>query len=119
MQGWVRDSGRDPAPAVLRGIEVWKQNGCAACHVPFCEGPNLAPDLSCRAVDRSVPALRAVLEEGRGRMPSSLMMPEEIEELNAYLEWFAAHRADLVELNDRMLKREKFSWSRIPWFEYP
>ena len=77
-----------------------------------------APDLSRSSFDRSVPALRAVLDNGQRNMPPFEMTDEEVEALSAYLEWLASNRRDLVRLNDSLLEHEEFSWSTMPWFEY-
>ena len=117
-QEWGGDNGNETTPLVVRGSEVWDRNRCALCHVPFATGPTLAPDLSRRTVDRSMPAVQSILEHGRGRMPSFEMSLDEIEHLCAYLEWISARRPELVALNNRLLQREDFSWGRLPWFEY-
>lgn len=115
---WGRDNGNETSPLVVSGSEVWDRQRCALCHVLFATGPTLAPDLSRRAVDRSVHAVHSILEHGRGRMPSFDMSPDEVEHLCAYLEWISSRRPELVALNNRLLQRQDFSWSRIPWFEY-
>lgn len=115
---WARDNSNETTPLVVSGSEVWARHRCALCHVPFATGPTLAPDLSRRAVDRSVPGVQDILEHGRGRMPSFDMSPDEVEQLCAYLEWISARRPELVALNNRLLQRQDFSWARVPWFEY-
>ena len=115
---WVRDTGHPLDESVEEGEAVWLRNQCGACHVPFAEGRNLAPDLSERALDRSVQAMQEVLNSGRGWMPAYMLGRAEIESLHNYLEWIASRRAALVVLNDRMLEREDFAWTVIPWFQY-
>ncbi len=115
---WARRNGSELAPKAQDGSELWSKLGCGDCHVPFAPGRNRAPDLSGRAIDRSVPALRDILDRGRGRMPSYQLTRGEIEKLSAYLEWISSHRADLVNLNNRIMDREEFSWRTVPWFEY-
>ncbi|HJO39481.1 MAG: cytochrome c [Vicinamibacterales bacterium] len=115
---WIREDGRDVAPAVRRGSEVWGLQRCGTCHLPFDVGPVLSPDLSGAAVDTSVARLHDLLDRGKGRMPSFRLTREETVDLSAYLAWVSTHRADLVMLNDRMLDREPFSWTEVPWFEY-
>ncbi|MCZ6691247.1 MAG: c-type cytochrome [Planctomycetota bacterium] len=115
---WCNESGGDLEPAQRRGSEVWERFGCDGCHTPFAIGDNLAPDLSLSAVNRSVEALSKLFASGRGRMPAVDLSPAQVDDLCSYLEWFADHRSELVELNNRMLDRETFTWSGIPWFEY-
>jgi hypothetical protein len=69
-------------------------------------------------MDRSVGAMRDILDRGRGRMPAFVVDRGEPEALCAFLEWVCTNRADLVDLNNRVLEREEFSWSAVPWFEY-
>ncbi|MFQ5744643.1 MAG: c-type cytochrome, partial [Acidobacteriota bacterium] len=106
---WSRRNGRDLEPEEGDGLEVWRRYRCGTCHWPFTVGRNLAPDLSEGALDRSVRALRAVLGQERGRMPSFDLANDEIETLSAYLQWISRHRPELLELNDRLLDRQKFS----------
>jgi nitric oxide reductase subunit C len=115
---WVRESGGAMDATAERGLEVWTARGCGACHVPFMDGQMRAPDLSRRSLDRSVPALRAVLDSGVRNMPPFEMTDGEVEALGAYLEWVSSNRAALVRLNDSLLEHEEFSWSTVPWFEY-
>lgn len=103
---------------VRAGLEVWAVNRCGACHVPFAPGRHRAPDLSGRAVDRSVEGLTAVVTEGRDRMPAFVLTRSEIKSLGAFLDWTGEHRPELVAVNDRLLQREEFSWTAVPWFEY-
>ena len=117
-EAYVRGDDRALEPAERRGHELWEQNGCGSCHVAFTAGRNLAPDLSVRAVARSSTALDTLLVAGRGRMPAYELAPNQIDDLSAYLEWFAAHRSELRELHDRMRDPQRFSWSGVPWFEY-
>jgi nitric oxide reductase subunit C len=115
---WARRNGSELPPKTRDGSELWSRLGCGDCHMPFVPGRNRAPDLSGRAINRSVPALRDILDRGRGRMPSYRLTRGEIEKLGAYLEWISSHRADLVNLNNRIMDREEFSWRTVPWFEY-
>ncbi len=115
---WARQSGRDLTARERRGSEVWHRNGCGGCHWSFTVGLSLAPDLSQRAVDRSANALRGVLDEGRGRMPPFRLPAGDIDDLSAFLEWISGHRSELVDINDRMMERQPFSWGAVPWFEY-
>ena len=114
---WKGNGGELPE-AVRRGHKTWTENQCGACHVPFAAGRHRAPDLSQRALDRSIPVLSTLLTEGRANMPSYPLESDEIVDLGAFLEWVALHRSELVALNDRMLERERFSWVAVPWFEY-
>jgi nitric oxide reductase subunit C len=115
---WVRDSGSPMDAAVEAGLDVWTVRGCGACHAPFIDGKMRAPDLTRSSFDRSVPALRAVLDSGQRNMPPFEMTDGEVEALSAYLEWLSSNRRDLVRLNDSLLEHEEFSWSTMPWFEY-
>ena len=115
---WAQQNGSELAPKIRSGSKLWSALGCSDCHVPFASGRNRAPDLSGRAIDRSVPALRDILDRGQGRMPSYQLTRGEIENLSAYLEWVSSHRTDLVILNNRIMDREEFSWRAVPWFEY-
>ena len=115
---WEEETGERCGDPVERGVAAWGRLGCGACHVPFTIGDNLAPDLTASAVNRSEGAVRKILEKGRGRMPSTDCTSADLEYLCALLEWVADHRTELVEMNDRLLEREAFSWSALPWFEY-
>jgi mono/diheme cytochrome c family protein len=115
---WVRDSGHALDESVVAGEAVWLRNQCGACHVPFAEGRHQSPDLSQRALDRSVPVMQELLDNGRGWMPAYMLGRVDVESLHAYLEWITSRRAELVELNDRMLERENFAWTAVPWFQY-
>lgn len=117
-QEWGKDNGNEMSPLLASGAAVWDRNRCALCHVPFATGPTLAPDLSRWAIDLSEDAVANILEHGRGRMPSFDMAPGDLENLRAYLQWIASRRPELVALNNRLLQRQDFSWSRLPWFEY-
>jgi len=116
---WERNAGSTLDDAVREGETVWLRNQCGACHVPFAEGRHRAADLSQRALPaRSISAMQELLDNGQGRMPAYMLEPAEVESLHTYLEWIAARRAELVEVNDRMLERENFAWSTLPWFQY-
>ena len=116
---WARHVGREVPPDVRRGLEVWRRQGCIACHVPFTVGARLAPDITARATTRPMAVTAALLEQGRGRMPAYSLLPPEIEDLHALLEFFAQQRPTLVRRNDEMLERETFSWAAVPAFEFP
>lgn len=118
QQEWTAQTGQDLDPKTLAGEEVWHNKACAVCHVPLTVGLSGAPDLSQRAIDRSTEALHRVLDRGRGNMPPFSLSDDKIEAISAYLNWFSAHRAEFVALNNRLTDREEFSWSQIPWFEY-
>jgi nitric oxide reductase subunit C len=115
---WAREGGGVMDATARRGLEVWTARGCGACHVPFMDGQMRAPDLSRSSIDRSVPALRAVLDAGLRNMPPFELTDEEVQGLTAYLEWISSNRSELVRLNDSLLEHEDFSWSTVPWFEY-
>ncbi len=115
---WAGGADSDLAPNARRGLEVWQRNGCGACHLPFAAGRYLAPDLSQRAIGRSLGALQELLEQGRGRMPPFHLAQDEVEALGAFLTWISEHRSELVDLNDRLTGRQRFSWSALPWWEY-
>ncbi|HAK57041.1 MAG: cytochrome c [Vicinamibacterales bacterium] len=115
---WMRQGGGDLAPTVRRGSELWSLQRCGTCHLPFDVGPVLSPDLSGAAADTSEDGLHDLLDRGKGRMPSFRLTREEIVDLSAYLAWVSTHRTELARLNDRMLDREPFSWTEVPWFEY-
>ena len=51
-------------------------------------------------------------------MPAYMLDRDEVESVHAYLEWIASRRVELVDLNDRMLEREGFAWTAVPWFQY-
>lgn len=115
---WVHDTDRPLDERVGEGETIWLRNQCGSCHVPFAEGRHRAPDLSQRALDRSVPAMQEVLDNGRGLMPAYIVDRAEVESLHTYLEWVASRRAELVQINDQMLEREDFAWTAVPWFQY-
>jgi len=115
---WIRDTGRPIDESIEDGEAVWLRNQCGACHVPFAEGRHQSPDLSLRARDRSVPTMQELLDNGRGWMPAYMLDRDEVESVHAYLEWIASRRVELVDLNDRMLEREGFAWTAVPWFQY-
>lgn len=117
-RAWAEQSGGALRGEVRAGLEVWVVNRCGACHVPFAPGRHRAPDLSARAVDRSVETLTTVITQGRSRMPAFGLTGAEIHDLGTLLDWTSDHRAELVAVNDRLLEREEFSWTAVPWFEY-
>ena len=51
-------------------------------------------------------------------MPAFLLKQDEVEALSAYLEWIAPRRYELLAVNNRMLERQAFAWTEVPWFEY-
>jgi nitric oxide reductase subunit C len=118
LEEWRRDGGAPIPEATRRGYDAWAQNRCGSCHVPFIDGRHRAPDLSQRAIDRSIPVLTSLLRDGRNNMPGYNLDSDQVADLSAFLEWVALHRSDLVTLNDQMLEREPFSWTTVPWFEY-
>ena len=118
LEEWRRNRDAPVPEAARRGYDVWARNRCGACHVPFTDGRHRAPDVSRRAVARSLPTLAALLKDGRNNMPGYDLNSEQVAKLRAFLEWLALHRFDLVTLNDQMLEREPFSWTAVPWFEY-
>ncbi len=113
---WARATGKGLPADARRGEQVWHESQCGVCHVPFDMGPNLSPDVSGRATDLA--GLHALLQNARGRMPAYPLEAAEVRDLQAYLQWVSDQRSALVDLNDRMLDREAFSWSGVPWFEY-
>ncbi|MFQ5767659.1 MAG: c-type cytochrome [Acidobacteriota bacterium] len=118
LEEWRGQGGTSIPEAVRRGYEVWAQNHCGACHVPFTHGRHRAPDLSLHAINRSMPALMALLKSGRNFMPTYDLDHRQAANLSAFLTWVTLHRSDLVALNDQMLQRQPFSWTTVPWFEY-
>lgn len=115
---WARQSGKKLRSEVREGCETWSRLSCGTCHTPFARGTVRASDLTVRAVDHSVEAIWDVLQQGSGRMPAFVVDHDEVGALASYLEWVCTRRSDLVDLNDRMLEREEFRWSAVPWFEY-
>lgn len=115
---YVRITGHPLSAKVRNGTVLWSRFQCGSCHVPFTEGPAGAVDLSIRSVVRELPNLEALLAEGRRRMPSYVLTSVETKELRTYLKWIAIYRSNLIPVNDRMVKREKFSRRAVPWFEY-
>ncbi|MFQ5678027.1 MAG: c-type cytochrome [Gemmatimonadota bacterium] len=115
---WLESGAPDLTRGERHGLQAWSRFGCGACHTPFTLGRLRAPDLSRAAVDRSVSGLRRVLRHGRRNMPPYPRAAEQAEELSAFLTWVSLNRAELRALNDRMLEREAFSWSAVPWWEY-
>ncbi len=69
-----------------------------------------------RSLDAEAEADRG-LPHARGGEPN-FADAGEVDDLSAFLTWIAVHRAELVERNDRMLGREGFSWTALPWFEF-
>lgn len=116
---WARRVGRDVPTDVARGLEVWRGQGCVACHVPFTVGAQRAPDITGRATARSMESMVSLMERGKGRMPAYSLSSVETADLGALLAFLSRHRSVLVRLNDEMLDREKFSWNALPAFEYP
>lgn len=115
---WLESHGPSWAPEARRGLDAWSAYGCGSCHVPFTVGLMRAPDLSRRAIDISVPALSEIVNRGRRNMPRFSLTPEQLADLHAFLQWVRSNRTQLVEMNDRLLEREDFSWRALPWFEY-
>lgn len=115
---WRRETGKSLPPSVERGLDIVTKMQCGACHVPFMTGRHLSPDLSLWATTRAPEALAKVLENGKGRMPAFRMQPSEVADVAAWLHWMHRERAALVRLNGRLIEREDFSWTDVPWFEY-
>lgn len=118
VEAWRLESGRTPPPEVARGAAVWTMQGCGSCHAAFDQGRNLAPDVTAFSVNRSAPAMKALLSAGRRRMPSYVLGDRDVTDLSAFLTWITAHRAELSAMNDRLEGRAPFSWKDLPWFEY-
>jgi nitric oxide reductase subunit C len=115
---WEARTGGALSADARAGVELMSRLGCGACHQPFAVSPLRAPDLSGRAVDRSTAALEVLLDEGRGRMPAFGLGRDQVEQVGAFLDWLADHRAELVALDRELLGLEPFSWRTVPWFEY-
>ena len=115
---WEERNGTKLDARVRSGREVWTRSRCGTCHSAFVRGLKRAPDLSGSALDRSSPWLEAILSDGTGNMPAYELSRDEVEQLSVFLEWVAARRRELVDLNDELMDREDFSWASVPWFEY-
>ncbi|MCI0341337.1 MAG: cytochrome c [Planctomycetales bacterium] len=111
-------SGRPLPEPVARGDRIVLGSGCGACHVPLAGGRHRAPDLTLVADVTPEAETRRVLAEGRNAMPAFPLSPAEQEDLAGYLRWLAREREGLRRTNDEMLGRERFSWGRVPWWEY-
>ncbi len=114
----TRGSGRSLPSGVARGLAVWERQGCGLCHVPFAPGHKRAPDLFAGSARLSPADFRGVVLNGRGEMPSHQIADPDLADLGACLEWIRESRVALTRDNDRILERESFSWSGVPWFEY-
>jgi nitric oxide reductase subunit C len=114
---WERAGGAAPGENVKRGRELFAA-GCGSCHLPLTQGLKRAPDMTVAAFDRSPAFLGEVLANGRRTMPRFDFTEPEVADLAAWLDWTAANRARLVELNDALLEREGFSWKQVPWWEF-
>lgn len=109
---------QDKNPAVVRGGEIVTNFSCGSCHVPFMQGAHRAPDLTAAAFDRSPQRIFSTLRKSQGVMPEFECTEQEASDISAFLEWFADHRSELVENNERMLARKGFSWRDLQWWEY-
>ncbi len=110
--------GPQPSAEVLVGLEIWTLMGCGACHRPFAAGLLREPDLSAAALDRSLEALGAILDEGRGRMPATPLDEDQKRALQNFLQWVAENRSELAEFNLELTEFTPFQWGAVPWFEY-
>ena len=107
-----------PDAEAQAGLEIWNKMQCGTCHVPFATGLLREPDLSARALDRSLESLSKILDEGLGRMPATPLSMEEKRKLQAFLQWTASNREELSALNLDLIQHEPFRWGEVPWFEY-
>lgn len=115
---WSREKGRELPPAARRGLDLVTKMQCGACHVPFMTGRHLSPDLSLWAINRKPAALSEIFSKGKGRMPVFRFQPAEVQDVAAWMEWMRRERADLVDVNQRLIQSHDFSWTSVPWFEY-
>lgn len=114
---YLRQSG-SLRESVSRGLKTFGVYACSQCHIPFTAGKYRAPDLTAAATERSPDFLRRILRSGTGKMPSYQLSEREIADIAVFLQWVGRNRETLVGLNKRLLRREDFSWKRVPWFEY-
>lgn len=83
---YPREKGPPMAPQARRGLEVWRDNNCQACHQIHGFGGFHGPDLTNRLTDGVLDAeLIQVILTGRGRMPAFELPDEELDALMAWL----------------------------------
>ncbi len=118
VDAWRESVGGEVPTDAAAGLKIWNDYCCGSCHTPLEAGRHRAPDVTRNACDRRPTALAKLLGESRGRMPSFSLDAAQIDSLAALLTWCNETRAELVSTNDRLLDRESFDVSDIPWFEY-
>lgn len=68
-----------------RGLLLWRENRCAACHAVFGLGGHIGPDLTNVARRRNAAYLRHVLRHGMSGMPGLDLNADAAGDLIAYL----------------------------------
>lgn len=105
--------------AVIRGEREIAENGCNACHVPFDVGTQRSSDLTLSMALYSPEAVRRILIDGKGSMPSQDYLTEaQIDDMIACLEWMRKNRQALGRFYSKEQNGEAASWKALPWFEY-
>ena len=98
------------------GYTLFKQQGCAACHVLQGASPVGAPELSTLYARLKPEAIEQVLREGRPpRMPKPAFSESEREAVQAFLRWLGERWPALLEGAG---SGGGLAWSELPWWEY-
>ncbi|MCZ6598519.1 MAG: cytochrome c [Planctomycetota bacterium] len=118
LEAWCEARESQLPEDVQSGLVIWTTMSCGICHRPFAEGDYREPDLSASAVDLSFEALSDILDRGSGRMPATPLADPEKRSLQAFLEWVAQHRGELVKIDVELTDHSPFALSEVPWFEY-
>jgi len=85
---YPREDVRPMTPEARRGLDVWRDNNCQACHQIHGFGGFHGPDLTNRLTDNVLDAeLIQVILTGRGRMPAFELPDEDLDALMAWLRW--------------------------------
>ena len=103
---------------VLAGEQLVKDMGCNACHVPFAEGIQRAPDMSQSISVRGEAYVRDVVNNGKASMPTYDFLPDQLDSILVYLQWMDDNRAELGAHYATTDNGTTFNWSTVPWFEY-
>ncbi len=101
---------------VQAGLRLFQTRTCAACHTLFARSAIGAPDISLTTGKLSTDEIMTILEKGKmPLMPPTGLLPEERVQMVAFIEFLAAHRADMLE---RLSSRARSFWTTLPWWEY-
>lgn len=86
-RGGTCADGCRPSGAELRGMGIWQDRNCQACHQLYGLGGYMGPDLTDATSRSDAQRLRTFIRFGTGRMPAHDLTDVQLDELVAYLNW--------------------------------